>query len=88
VFAAARTALRKPDGLLVVFDEFYPESLVEGAGESFRSAVHFEYTEMLWGSRVATRAEAESLARGAGFGDIWWEEVLGGGLTVLIARAG
>ena len=43
---------------------------------------------MLWGSRVATRAEAEETVLGAGFTGLEWIAVLEGNVNVLTAVTG
>lgn len=66
LLATVRRALRGA-GVLVVFDEAYPATVLEAAEERFRMGLHFELTEMLWGTRVPTRAELEDDLRRAGF---------------------
>lgn len=87
----ALTALRKalkPGGWLVVFDETYPETLTEAVNRQARMGLHFEYTEMLWGSRVPTRTELSMLLAEAGFGQVERRSVLEGSFDVVLARAG
>jgi len=81
-----RRALR-PGGWLVLFDETCPESLTEAADSRARAALHLDYSEMLWGSRVPTRAETETLLRGAGFGQVERRPVLGGSAEIVLAKA-
>ena len=86
VMSSVARALR-PGGYLVLFDEFYPPTLADAQDDAARMGVHWEYCEMLWGSRVATREETEALVLGAGFVDVEWMPVLEGSMTVLVARA-
>lgn len=85
VLAAIRRAL-KPGGMLLLLDETYPETLSEAAERSARMGLHFEYTEMLWGSRVATRSEIDALLQGAGFAGIERLQALEGSFEVVVAR--
>lgn len=88
---AALTAIRKalkPGGWLVVFDETYPETLTESTNRQARMGLHFEYTEMLWGSRVPTKRELSTLLDEAGFGQVERRSVLEGSFDVVLARAG
>lgn len=73
-------------GLLFIFDETYPVSLAEAAAPEARMGLHFEYSEMLWGSRLPTPAELEGLIRQAGFSSIERRALLGGGVHVVLAR--
>jgi len=83
--AGLRTAL-KPGGWLLVFDESYPESLTEAAERHSRMGLHFEYTEMLWGSQVPTQRELTTLLSGAGFRHIERRPVLEESFDVVLAR--
>ena len=85
VAAAIRAALR-PGGILLVLDETYPETLAEAATRESRMGLHFEYSEILWGSQVPTRAEVHELLDGAGFTGIERLAMLGGSFEVVVAR--
>ena len=84
--AAALYAGLKPGGALVLLDETYPESLAEAANRSARMGLHFEYTEMLWGSRVATKTEIDELLGAAGFINVERRQALEGSFEVIVAR--
>jgi hypothetical protein len=47
--------------------------------------IHFDYTEMLWGSQVPTRAELERDLRAAGFGSVERRLALQGSVEVTVA---
>ncbi len=83
--ASIRSALR-PGGILVVLDETYPETLSEAALRSSRMGLHFEYSELLWGSHVPTRTELADLLAGAGFSGIERLPMLDGSLELVVAR--
>jgi len=83
--SAVRESL-KPGGWLLVFDETYPETLSEAANRQARMGLHFEYTEMLWGSRVPTRRELATLLTDAGFAHVERRSVLEGSFDVVLAR--
>ncbi len=85
VAAAIRAALR-PGGILLVLDETYPETLSEAATRESRMGLHFEYSEILWGSHVPTRTEVHELLSGAGFTGIERLAMLGGSFEVVVAR--
>ncbi|MBI5947112.1 MAG: methyltransferase domain-containing protein [Chloroflexi bacterium] len=85
VMAAVFAGL-KSGGQLIIFDESYPASVAEAASPEARMGLHFEYTEMLWGSCVATREEAEELVAGAGFTYLQRVAPFQGGIDVLLAR--
>lgn len=72
-------------GLLVIFDESYPETLAAAAAPAARMGLHFEYTEMLWGSNVPTAAEVDALLAGAGFAPPARVSVLEGSIEVVVA---
>lgn len=82
--AALRVSL-KPGGVLVIFDERYPETLARAAERGARSGLHFEYTEMLWGSRVPTDSELDELLAAAGFPRVERETALEGSLELILA---
>lgn len=84
VARAIRAALR-PDGLLVVVDETYPESVDDAAMPAARMGVHFAYTELLWGSVVPTRVELTRLLEDSGFA-VEWRPVLQASVEVVLAR--
>jgi SAM-dependent methyltransferase len=84
--ASALHAGLKPGGALVLLDETYPEALAEAANRGARMGLHFEYTEMLWGSRVATKAEIDALLREAGFITVERRQALEGSFEVIVAR--
>lgn len=86
---AAMRALRaalKPGGWLLVFDETYPENVHEAAQRQARMGLHFEYTEMLWGSRVPTKTELATLLSEAGFGHVERRSVLEDSFDIVLAR--
>lgn len=85
VLAAIRRSL-KPGGLLLLLDETYPENLSQAAERQSRMGLHFEYTEMLWGSRVAARSEIDTLLQGAGFAAVERLPALEGSFEVVVAR--
>lgn len=85
VIQAIHSAL-KPGGLLFILDEAYPATLAEAADAGSKMGLHFEYTEMLWGSQVATVAELDELVRDAGFGEVERRPVMGGAVNVVLAR--
>lgn len=75
-----------PGAPLVIFDEWYPETVSEAARRESRMGLHFEYSELVWGSRVASRSEAEALLSDAGFAAIEWVPMLGDSLELVVAR--
>ncbi|MBA4180552.1 MAG: hypothetical protein C0506_08200 [Anaerolinea sp.] len=77
-----------PEGVLFIFDEMYPATLSEAAESSSRMGLHFEYTEMLWGSRVPTVSELDELLRKAGFAGAERRPLMGGAVHAVIARKG
>jgi SAM-dependent methyltransferase len=83
VARALRGALR-PGGVLVILDERYPATLAEAALRSARSGLHFEYTEMLWGSRVPTSAEMDDLLTESGFREVEHRSALEGALDIIL----
>lgn len=85
VVAALQTGL-KPGGALVLLDETYPETLADAAQRSARMGLHFEYTEMLWGSRVPTRSEVDGLLQEAGFVNVERHQALEGSIEIIVAR--
>ncbi len=85
VMAAVFAGL-KSGGQVIVFDESYPASVDEAASPEARMGLHFEYTEMLWGSRVTSREEAEGLVADAGFTYLQRIAPFQGGIDVLLAR--
>lgn len=85
VIQAIHSAL-KPGGLLFILDETYPATLAEAADAGSKMGLHFEYTEMLWGSQVATVAELDELVHGAGFREVERRPVMGGAVHVVLAR--
>jgi SAM-dependent methyltransferase len=85
VAAATRAALR-PGGALLVLDESYPETLAEAARRESRMGLHFEYTELVWGSHAPTRTEVHELLSGAGFTGVERLAMLGGSFEVVVAR--
>lgn len=85
VAAALHTGL-KSGGSLVLLDETYPETLADAADRSARMGLHFEYTEMLWGSRVSTKADIDALLREAGFINVERRQALEGSFEIIVAR--
>lgn len=86
VASAIRGAL-KPGSMLLVLDETYPATLEDAAMRGARMGLHFEYTELLWGSRVPTEAELDELLAGAGFTGIERLRMLDGSFELVVARA-
>ena len=86
VLKAIRGAL-KPGAMLLVLDETYPATLAEAAMRGARMGLHFEYTEILWGSRVPTEAEVDDLLEGAGFTEVERLRMLDGSFELVVARA-
>lgn len=86
VAATLRKSLQ-PGGILLVLEETYPETLAEAASRDARMGLHFEYSEILWGSRVPTKAEVVELLAGAGFSGIERLAMLGGSFEIVMARA-
>lgn len=84
--AAIRHAL-KPGSMLLILDETYPATLADAAMRGARMGLHFEYTELLWGSRVPTEAEVGELLAGAGFTGIERLRMLDGSFELVVARA-
>jgi SAM-dependent methyltransferase len=84
--SALKRALR-PGGILLVFDETYPETLGDAASRQARMGLHFEYTEMLWGSSVPTEREIVQLLTEADFRQIERRSVLDGSFDVVVARS-
>lgn len=84
--AALRRSLR-PGGLLVLVDEQFPPTLEAARERSARSAIHFAYTELLWGSHVPTPAQVDGLLKEAGFDTIRRVPVLDGGFELVLAEA-
>jgi hypothetical protein len=75
-----------PGGLLLLLDETYPETLAEAADRKARMGLHFEYTEAIWGSHVATPGEIRDLFQGVGFATVERKPVLGGSIEIVLAR--
>jgi len=84
--SAIRGAL-KPGSMLLILDETYPATLADAAMRGARMGLHFEYTELLWGSRVPTEAEVDELLAGAGFTGIERLRMLDGSFELVVARA-
>jgi len=83
---AAIGAALKPGAWLLVFDECYPATPLEALEPSARTAIQFQYEELLWGSSVPTRDELDALLRGAGFAEVIRRPVLDGGIEIVLAR--
>lgn len=67
--AGCYRALR-PGGHLLILDETYPQHLAQLRDRRYRMAVHLQWTELLWGSRVLTAQEQDRLLAQAGFTNI------------------
>ncbi len=84
--AAVRAALR-PGGWLVVFEECYPATPLDALSPGTRTAIQFQYEELLWGSSLLTAQELDALLRGAGFTEVVRRPMLEGGIEIVLARA-
>lgn len=76
----------KPGHWLLILEEYYPATPLEALEERARSAIQFQYEELLWGSHLITRAGLNRLLREAGFTEITWRPMLGGNLELVLAR--
>jgi SAM-dependent methyltransferase len=76
----------RPGGLLFVFDETFPATLADAIQPEARMGLHFEYSEMLWGSRLVTESELNLLLSEAGFTSIEHRPLMGGGVRAVLAR--
>jgi SAM-dependent methyltransferase len=74
------------DGWLMIIDETYPSTLSESRRPEFLFPVQTGFDELTWGNVVPTRAEQESLLRGAGFKNEIGRSIIGEGFTVLTAQ--
>jgi len=83
--AAVRAAL-KPGGWLLVFDELYPATPLEALNSGARTAIQFQYEELLWGTVVPTANQLDALLYGAGFSEVVRRPMLEGGIEIVLAR--
>lgn len=85
VLAGCYRAL-KPGGQLLIVDETYPQGVDGLRDERYRMAVHLQWTEMLWGSRVLTASEQDHLLAQAGFVNVHRVSVRGSIANTILAE--
>lgn len=82
----ACAAALSPGGWLVILDETYPATLAEARQPEFRFPLQTGLEELMWGNRVPTRGEQESLLRDAGFAGTVARSLIGEGFTLLTTQ--
>lgn len=87
VVRALRRALR-PEGVLIIVDHTYPETIAELRDPEFKMATNFEWFELLWGNRTQTRSEIDAMLADAGFAPVRWLPFPETGFQIILASPG